>query len=276
MNLATLKSTPSWEWPEETAQMLLDILHDEKAAESDRLLATELAGDSVVINEDLALVLLSIVANDHRSEEIRARAAISLGPVLEQASTDGYEDSDGAPITEETFGKIQDTLRKLYMDANVPMNVRRFVLEASVRAPQDWHQDAVRAAWLTNDESWKLTAVFCMGSIRGFDAEILKALESSKPDIHYEAVVAAGNWELDKAWPHIVELVTSKRTDKHLMLAAIDATASIRPHEAAEILGDLADSDDEDIVVAVHEAMAMVEAALDEDGQVDEDDEILN
>lgn len=55
--------------------------------------------------------------------------------------------------------------------------------------------------------------------------------------------------------------------------AAIDAVASIRPHEALEILDDLADSDDEDIVDAVHEAMAMAEGPSDDDDELDDDDD---
>ena len=102
------------------------------------------------------------------------------------------------------------------------------------------------------------------------------SLDSKNPDIHCEAVLAAGNWEVDAAWPHVVALVTSEETDKALLLAAIEAVASIRPHEAAEILDDLADSDDEDIVAAVHEAMAMTEGPAGEDDDSNDDDDSLH
>jgi hypothetical protein len=158
------------------------------------------------------------------------------------------------------------------MDANVPRDVRRRILEASVRAPQDWHSDAVRAAYASADEVWRLTAVFCMRFVRGFDAQILEALNSTNPDIHYEAVLAAGNWEVDAAWPHVAALVTSRETEKPVLLAAIEAAASIRPQEAFEILNDLADSDDEDIADAVHEAMAMAEGHSVDDDELGDDD----
>jgi len=140
-----------------------------------------------------------------------------------------------------------------------------------VRAPQDWHKDEVGTAFSSDDEAWRLTGVFCMRFVRGFDAQILEALDSTNPDIHYEAVLAAGNWEVGAAWPHVAALVTSGDTDKSLLLAAIEAVASIRPHEATEILGDLADSDDEDIVAAIDEAMAMADGLSDEDEDEDED-----
>ena len=194
---------------------------------------------SLVINDELVDALLSILRNRDEPELLQGKAVISLGPVLEHAHTDGFEDPDDVPINEQTFLKTQEVLRKLYMDDNVPKNVRRRILEAAVRAPQDWHRDAIRVAYSSDDEDWRLTAVFCMCYIRGFDDQILEALGSENPDIHYHAVCAAGNWEVDAAWSHIKGLVTSEDTDKPLLLAAIDALACIRPQEAGDILVDL-------------------------------------
>jgi hypothetical protein len=276
MNLRALKDTPPWDWPEGTGEMLLGILRDHRAGEPDLLLAAELAGDFTVINDELADALLFILSSGDKSEEVRARAAISLGPILEHADTEGFEDAVGVPIAERTFHKIQGSLRRLHMDASVPKEVRRRILEASVRAPADWHQAAVRAAYRSEDEVWMLTAVFCMRFVHGFDHEILEALRSKNPDIQYEAVLAAGNWELDAAWPHVAALVTSGVTDKPLLLAAIDAAASIRPREALEIFADLDDSDDEDIIEAVDEAIALADASSgeDDDDELNDEDEI--
>jgi len=80
---------------------------------------------------------------------------------------------------------------------------------------------------------------------------------------------------VDAAWPHVVALVSSPDTGKPLLLAAIDAVSTIRPQEAGPILVDLTDSDDEDIVEAAHEAIAMAEGTSDsedEDGDEDEDE----
>ena len=104
----------------------------------------------------------------------------------------GFADPDDVPVAERTFHRIGESLRKLYMDAGVPEEVRRRILEASVRAPEDWHEEAVRAAYGSDDDAWRLTAVFCMRFVRGFDEQIVEALDSENPDIHYEAVCAAG------------------------------------------------------------------------------------
>jgi hypothetical protein len=272
MNLTTLKDTPPWEWPEGTTATLLGILRDDRASTSDLLLAAELAGDVAVINTELVDVLLSLLHRGDTPETVRGQAAISLGPVLESVDTASFDDADDLPIPERSFRQIQESLHELYLDANVPQDVRRRILEASVRAPQGWHGDAIRAAYGRRDEAWRLTAVFCMRFVRGFDEEILEALASSNPDIQYQAVIAAGNWEVDAAWPPIAALVTSRKTPKPLLLAAIEAAAGIRPHEALELLDDLADSDDDDIADAVREAMAMAAGQSGDHDELDDDD----
>ena len=273
MDVKALRDIPPWHWPEGTGTTLLDLLRDDQAAAGDRLLAAELAGDLTVMNNELVDALLAILRRGDEAEKLRGQAAISLGPVLEEADTHGFEDAVDVPIAEHTFHRVQESLRKLYRDADVPRDVRRRILEASVRAPQNWHPGAIRAAYASDDEAWRLTGVFCMRFVRGFDTQILEALGSGDPDIHYEAVCAAGASEVDAAWPHIAALVTSGETTKPLLLAAIEAVASIRPREAAAILHDLSDSDDEDVVEAVLEATAMTEISSDEEDEDSEDDE---
>ena len=271
MDLKVLEDLPSWEWPQGTDKMLLRILRDNQKDESDRLLAAGFAGDYTVINDELAVALLSIARNGGESEDLRAKAVISLGPTLETAYIDEFEDPKTVPISEETFHTIQTSLQDLFMDIDVPMEVRRRTLEGSVRAPQEWHQEAIRDAYSSDDALWRLTAVFCMQYVRGFSNQILEALESENQDIHFEAVCAAGNWELDDAWSHIMSLATDKLTDKSLRLAAIEAVAIIRPQEAAGILSNLTLSDDEDIAEVAFEAMAMSGLLPDEDYDDDGD-----
>jgi hypothetical protein len=254
MKLSDLSNTPPWEWSADAGDVLLATLRDEKATDADRRLAADLAGDLVVMNDALAAALLALLENGQQPDETRARAAISLGPVLEEMDTADFEVSDDNPITETTFKRIQKTLRQIYLDGNTPKDVRRKALEASVRAQERWHRDAVAAAVASGDEEWKLTAVFCMQYVKGFDNPIVEALNSTNPDIQYEAVVAAGNWEIGAAWPQIVRLL-AESTDKPLLLAAIEAAAAIRPDEARRVLGDLCESDDDEIVDAVREAI---------------------
>ena len=276
MDLKTLIDTPPWDWPRDAAEMFQKILNDSRAEESDRLVAAQLAGDSTVINDDLADALMAIIRNADGPEKLRARAAISLGAVLEQADTEGFEDPDDVPISERTFRNIQDTLHRVYLDHTNSKEVRRRILEASVRAPQEWHQKAVMAAYSGGDKEWQLTAVFSMRWVRGFDSQILEALRSAEAEIQYEAINAAGNWELDAAWPRVVVLLNEASTPKPLLLAAIGAASSIRPEEARETLIDLAASDDEEIAGAADEAIAISEPIPDEDDEEDGASEWIN
>jgi hypothetical protein len=274
MDLKLLQATPPWEWPSDAGKILKRTLTNKQADQSDRLIAADLAGDLVVMNDGLADALLAVLREPGEPEELRARAAISFGAVLEQGDTFGFEVPDDVPITMRMFHNIQGSLHKLYLDNKNSKEVRRRILEASVRAPEDWHRNAIQAAYSSGDPEWVLTAVFGMRWVRGFDSQILEALKSADPEIHFEAVKAAGTWEVGAAWPHVVALVKDPHTPKPLLLAAIEAAGAIRPVEAGGLLADLAVSDDEDIAEAAGEAIAMAEGALmmdeDEDGDEEE------
>ena len=270
MNLQVLNNTPPWEWPEGAGEFIYNVLGDKKAPLSDRVLAAQLAGDIGVMNDKMAALLLEITRDSGEPEELRCTAPISLGPALDYTEMMEFDDYDDEPtLSEEVFYEVQERLRDIYYDAGTPKNVRRRLLEGAVRAPMDWHKKAIEEAYAFNDEDWLLTAVFCMGYVKGFDDQILEALNSKNPDIYYEAVCAAGNWGIKAAWPHVQELLTKDDIDKPLLIAAINAAATISPMEAADILLELCNSDDEDIAEAADEALAMA-GMLDDD--LDEND----
>ena len=273
MDLTTLKDTPPWEWPEDAGDWLLTLLRDRQANATERLLAAELAGDYTVVDDHLAEALLVIVGDANEMDDIRGTAAISLGVALEHTDTMGFDDPDDVLISEAVFNRMQQSLHDLYLSPDVPADVRRKILEVSVRAPQAWHQEAIRTAYANNDDDWRLTAVFCMRFVPGFDDLILAALNSSHADIHYQAICAAGNWEVDAAWQHIAALITPDYDDKDLLLAAIEAVANIRPQEAPLLLEPFIDTEDEDIADAVYEGLSMAEGLIEYDDEDDEDDE---
>jgi hypothetical protein len=276
MDLKMLETTPPWEWPDNAAAIFQAILTDREASAVDRVLAAELAGDYVVINDQLAETLMGILGSTGESALLRSHAAISLGPALEGADTADFDDPfDDPPLSEEMFQKIQRFLHMLYQQEDIPKQVRRSIFEASVRAHQDWHADAIREAYASGDRDWTLTAVFGMAHVPGFEAEILESLKTSDPETHVRAVKAAGNWSLEAAWPHVFALVENAGvTPKPLLLAAIGAVASLRRDTATlELLHDLVDSEDEDISDAADEALSMagVFDEFEEDDSEDDD-----
>jgi hypothetical protein len=276
MDLKTLQDTPPWDWPRDAGKKFHEVLIDHRANETDRLIAAELAGDLTVINDEMADALKAIICSPDEPEQLRATAAIALGPVLEQADIDEFEDPRDVPISQRTFRNVQDLFHRLHFDNSIPKEVRRRILEASVRAPEEWHRNAIRAAYSSGDQEWILTAVFSMRWIRGFDDQILEALKSHNAEIRYEAIQAAGNWGLAAAWSHMLALVRDAATPKPLLLAAIGAVASIRPVEAGSVLADLVDTDDEEIAEAIDEAIGMAQTARDEEDDEEVGSEWIN
>lgn len=257
MNIHTLNDIPPWEWPENAGEFISKVLHEKNAPVSDRVLAAELAGDNVVMNDDLGNLLLTIIQDNDEPEELRAKAAISLGPALDYGNMMEFDDPDDIVLSEKVFHKVQEQLQDIYQDTTSPKILRRRVLEASVRAPMDWHKQAIEEAYRSNDQEWLLTAVFCMGYIKGFNDQILESLKSENPDIFYQAICAAGNWGVKEAWPYVHEIITGEDVDKLLLIAAIEASIHINPSESMEILTELSCSDDDDIAEAADEAMSM-------------------
>jgi uncharacterized protein (UPF0147 family) len=270
MDLKTLSDIPPWEWPEEAEEIFLEYIRDKNCDLSQRLLAVEHAGDFTVINEEISEALLKLLTDNSEPAELRATAAISFGPVLAQADTDGFED-DFVPISEDTFKRIQQTLHSLYKDTQLPTEVRRRVLEASVRAEQDWHPQAVQDAYSSVAHDWKLTAIFCMQYVSGFDKEIIEELHNSNLEIRIEAIQAAGNWALDQAWPYIVEIVSNKNSEKELLLCAMEALASIHPREAESLLRGWTNSQDKEIAETAEEAITLASLFAEEDGFTEDD-----
>jgi hypothetical protein len=237
MDITSLSSIPPWDWPPDAGEVIAAALGNRRRAASERITAAELAGDLVVMDDRMAGHLLSVLESVDEPEDLRAEAATSLGPALELAKTEGYDDPFGdQPVTQPVFQRMQTVLHGIYSDASAPKILRRRALEASVRAAEEWHSDAILASYSSDDPDWKLTAVFCMQFSAGFDAQILETLDSANRDLHIEAVRAAGHRELSEAWPHVRALLASASVQKPLLLAAIAAAALIRPDEAAALL----------------------------------------
>ena len=209
MNVKYLGDIEPWQWPEDANEIFLETLQDANAEESDRILAAELAGNPITMSDEIAEALLSISHNREAADALRGQAATAFGPAFEMADLKGFDFPEDIPITESMFQRARNELRKLYMDADVPKHVRRRILEAATRASEDWHREAVRAAHQSDDEDWQVTAVFCMGLMKGFEAEILNALDSQSSNVRYEGIRAAGSGAIKAAWPRIARFISA-------------------------------------------------------------------
>ncbi|MCU0690850.1 MAG: hypothetical protein MUF54_05550, partial [Polyangiaceae bacterium] len=243
MDIKMLEAVPPWDWPQDAAELILATITDRVAAPSVRLLAATLAGECTVVRDDMAAALLSVAADVGEPEQLRCLAAISLGPAFEYYHT---MPDDNVGMSAQAYARAQERLQSLFLQESVPTRVRRSVLEASIRGPQTWHAEAIRDAYEAGGE-WRHTAVFCMRFIHGFDQLIVEALLSDDPQTKLQAVHAAGAWELQEAWPEVRRLMTGRRPDKPLLLAAIESAGSIPAHDARALLSRFAEDADEDV-----------------------------
>src|SRR5690606_36527763 len=155
-----------------------------------------------------------------------------------------------------------------------PSEVRRRVLEASARAPSDWHKDAIRAAYYSGDDAWRLTAVTAMRYVASFEEQILEAAEDGEGRLLEEALRAVAKWEVRAAWPRVRSLLTARSTPKPVLLAAISAAGSIGGEDGQTILRHFAGMADSETAQAADEALLVaVNAAVWEDAGWEEAEE---
>lgn len=213
---------------------------------------------------------------------VLAAAAIALGPTLEmcddEVDEDGvfHDDSYGAPVDAATYWRMLEVLRRLHSDPNAPLLVRRRALEASVQSPQDWHAEAITAAWRSDEIDWRITAVFCMGFdyLDDFSTEIAEALLTDIPQLRFEAIRAAGLRSLVQLLPEILPIATDDLAPIDHRYVAIETLAMLGGPDAREAIEQVAGSDDGDLSeFAVEMLEEMSSFAIDDlDGLDDLDD----
>lgn len=279
MNLDDLSILPPWEWPADAGAAVLETLRDPGADEAESLAAARMASALSLRSDVMARTLLDVVRDPGRPDDVRAAAAISLGPLLEDLEYyyDDDFDLDPRPVTHATERAIRDGLRDVHFDPGAPVLVRRHALEASVRAVEEWHPRAIREAAERGGRDWTLTAVFAMGWLDGFEDEILEALEHDDEDVRLEALTAAGRAGVEGAWAHVRHVLEAPGVPKPLVLAAIEAAPAIGPpEEVASLLIDWSDSDDEEIAAVADEALSLSGLWDDEDFDPDVPFDVLD
>ena len=183
-----------------------------------------------MIDEDIhdaagARRMVDILTDSEADPELRGQAAVKLGPGLQLCDERLDWDDITLYFGESTFETIDQTFRRLYHDASTPKLVRRRILEAAVRAPMDWHEGAVRAAWETDDDDWRQTAVFGMGNVPGFNEQLLEILKQDDltEGVLREAVRAAGSRGLEKAEPIVRRVALDDDCESYTRQLAIEA-----------------------------------------------------
>jgi hypothetical protein len=250
--LAALEGTDLVEWSDETVELVLASLRSDDAA--DRKIAASLAWR--VAGHRVGRELLRLFREDS-DNEVRASAAIGMGPMLEEIDMMLGDDDDDEPIEEGLFEDVQRALREVHEDPREPELVRRRALEAAVRAPEAWMEGAAREALASADPLWRMTGVFAAGHVGGLDSAVVASLHDAEAGVRIEAVRAVANLGLEDAAGQIGEWATSDEVDRDLRLECIVALAELPGDDVAAILEAMSLDDDDEIA-------AFAQGALDE------------
>lgn len=243
------------------------------ALRSDDPAVREHALDEVapMVDDQLARELLRFARDGELGGEERGRALIMLGPALEECSLE--EAPDGSleappagtegwwelPLSSAGYRQVTEDLRRIYHDASLPKLVRRRALEAAVRAPRDWHREAAATAWRSGDAEWRVTAVFAMGFLEGFEDEIGEAFEGEDAGIRREAMLAAGRGPgAEVLADDLLKVAADTGAPRDDRLAAIEALAEGQPDGAFEVLDELTGDPDREVAEAAEAALEEV------------------
>lgn len=234
------------ECPEETRPALVEALQADDPELKRRALA--FTGE-LIDGDELAVTHLGLVESADEPVPVRARAALALGPTLERCDL-GFWDSafEPPPLSRGCFDRLQQRLERVYRSAEAPKLVRRRVFESSVRAPRPWHEGAIRAAWNGEDPDWRLTAVFGMGQLSGFEESLADALNSTDDEILCEALrAAAGRERVPGALKAFRTIAADDSQSCDCRLAAIEGLRFVDSPDIFNFLEELTRSPDDDI-----------------------------
>jgi len=203
----------------------------------------------LIDGDPFAQLHVELVAGEDERPDVRARAAVALGPTLELCEYGFWDDPyDPPPISRTCFETILKRLERVYRSAEAPKLVRRRVLEAAVRAPRDWQRGAVRAAWNGDDLDWRQTAVFAMGRLSGFEETLAEALEADEDRIVCEAMrSAAGNPSVSNTAETYLQFARDDQAPTSCRVAAIEGLRFVDTPQAFNLLETLTDAPDDEI-----------------------------
>ncbi len=199
---------------------------------------------------DLVTLLLPLAQRDP-AEQVRAAAASALGRFLYLAECEEFDPRQGTVI--------RNALESIVLDQSQPIDVARRALESLAHVDDERIRGLIDWAYEHGDERLRASAIFAMG--RSADAAwadtVLEELQSDTPAVRYEAALASGEIQIQRAVEPLIALTTTGDAD--IRLAAIWSLGQIGGQRARHALERLADSADESTALAAEEAIAELE-----------------
>lgn len=195
---------------------------------------------------------LLVLAQEDAFSEVRAAAVKALGVFVLQGEL--------GKLPERFSQELQDTILALYNNLDEDLDVRRRALESIANCGHASVPELIREAYYADELLMRVSSVFAMGRScdEGWQAYVLEELRSEYPELRYEAARAAGELELTKALPSLIEL--AYEGDREIQEAAIWALGEIGGQLATRALDQLAEQSeaagDDALFEAIQEAQS--------------------
>jgi HEAT repeat protein len=176
--------------------------------------------------EDLIPDYLKLLETDPESE-VRAAAAAALGQFVYKGEIE--------ELSHEILRELEDRLFSIIAkDSN--SQVRQRALESLSYSSHDGIPPLIEKAFATGDKDWMASALIAMGRTvdTRWQEDVLSMLDNKVPILRAEAARAAGELELTKAVPELVEL--SRDADEDVRMAAIWSLSQIGGDKARRTL----------------------------------------
>ncbi len=205
--------------------------------------------DGLWENEQVHLIapLLSMLRADP-SPRVREAVAASLGRFVLAGELEKLD----ASIQQRIVAELLATIHR----AGESVDVRRRAIESASYAATPPVLEAIELAYYDEDEAMRRSAVLGMG--RSCDPRwasiLLTELESHSPAMRYEAALASGEMMLREAVPLLARLINDP--DRQVCDVAVWALGQIGGAEAKQVLLDALEDADEDLQIAIDEALA--------------------
>jgi len=180
-------------------------------------------------DNDTALIdpLITLLRDDP-SISVRAGAATSLSRYVLLSELD--------KIKAQHFALVREALLEAIRSPFEDLDVRRRAIEAIAYSSEEGVREIIEAAYYDEDEKMRISGVFAMGRSADpyWSDRVIGELESSTPEMRYEAAMACGELELSAATRLLADLVNDP--DHEVQEAAIWALGQIGGDEARRIL----------------------------------------
>lgn len=209
-----------------------------------RLSATRLLWEESSL--ELARTLLHMLETDE-DEEVRAGVASALGNFIYLGEIE--------EIPEDLFKQVESQLMQTFRSPELP-NVRRRALEALGFSSRAEIPSLIEEAYSSGDDEWTVSALFAMGRSTDprWEADVLAMLDHPNPSIRMEAARAAGELELERALPALLDLLEDSHAEvRNAAIWSLSQTGGEGVEEALESL--LEDNEDEDEAGLIEDAL---------------------